>query len=57
LPLNVEVMEADGPRLLCQRRSPFQSWTCNTGGVRTRTLRIRRPGPTMLHLRRIEVYE
>lgn len=57
LPLNVEVMEKDGPRLLCQRRSPFQTWTCNTGGVRTQKLRVRRPGPAMLHLRRIEVYE
>lgn len=57
LPLNVEVMEAGGPRLLCQRRSPFRSWTCATGGVKTQTLRIHRPGPTMLHLRRVEVYE
>jgi hypothetical protein len=57
LPLNVEIPGADGPRLLCQRRAPFRSWTCDTGGVRTKTLRIRRPGVSMLHLRRIEVYE
>ncbi len=57
LPLNVEIPGSTHPQILCQRRSPFRTWTCSVDGITTRRLRIRRPGISMLHLRRIEVYE
>jgi len=57
LPLNVESITPGGEQLLCQRRAPFQTWTCRTKGVRTQRIRIRHPGPTILHLAEIEVYE
>ena len=57
LPLNVEIPGASSPRILCQRRSPFEVWTCSVKDVTTRRLRIRHPGKAMFHLRRIEVYE
>jgi len=57
LPLNVESLGPDGEEMLCQRRAPFQSWTCHVPGVRTKSLRIRHPGFGTLHLKAIEVYE
>jgi len=57
LPLNVETLGPKGHRLLCQRRSPFDRWTCDADGVRTQALRIRHPGTGTLHLARIEVFE
>lgn len=57
LPLDVKAVGKNGERFLCQRRAPFDSWTCQAGGVRTSRLRIEVPGTSMLHLRSIEVYE
>lgn len=57
VPLDVEALGKDGPRLLCQRRTPFSTWTCNTDGVRTQRLRLRHPGLGTLHLAEIEVFE
>ena len=58
LPLNVEVPDGDGWRLLCQRRSPFSSWTCRPDApVATNRIRIQVPQQTMLHLKRVAVYE
>lgn len=57
LPLDVTAIGKSGERFLCQRRAPFDTWTCQAGGVRTRRIRIEVPGPSMLHLRSIEVYE
>lgn len=57
LPLDVKAVEKNGERFLCQRRAPFDSWTCQAGRVRTSRLRIEVPGTSMLHLRSIEVYE
>lgn len=57
LPLDVKAVGSNGERFLCQRRAPFDAWTCQAGGVRTARLRIEVPGTSMLHLRSIEVYE
>jgi len=57
LPLDVKAIGKSGERFLCQRRAPFDAWTCQAGGVRTSRIRIEVPGPSMLHLRSIEVYE
>lgn len=57
LPLNVEALGTSGPRLLCQRRAPFRSWTCHAGGVVTQKIRVRVAGTNMLHLQSVEVYE
>jgi len=56
LPLNVEVPDGAGWRLICQRRAPFSSWGCQPSGVRTRLLRLRVPGHTALHLKSVEVF-
>jgi hypothetical protein len=57
LPLDVKAVGKNGERFLCQRRAPFEAWTCEVGGVRTSRLRIEVPGTSMLHLRSVEVYE
>jgi hypothetical protein len=52
------VPDGDGWRLLCQRRSPFTSWTCRPAApVATNRIRIQVPQETMLHLKRVAVYE
>jgi hypothetical protein len=57
LPLNVEVPDGDGWRLVCQRRVPFDSWTCHPGSLATRALRITIPGRAWLHLERVAIFE
>jgi len=58
LPLNVSALSPEGEQLLCQRRAPFRSWTCQPNTpVRTDTVRVRHPGQGILHLASIEVYE
>ena len=58
IPLNVEVPEGNGWRLICQRRSPFSSWACHPKSPEaTRQIRIEVPETTMLHLQRVAIYE
>ncbi|MBC8133135.1 MAG: hypothetical protein H7X95_09155 [Deltaproteobacteria bacterium] len=57
IPMNVEVPDGDGWRLLCQRRVPFSSWSCDTGGVRTSVVRIRLAAQNMLHLSSVQIFE
>ena len=58
IPLNVEVPDGSGWRLICQRRSPFSSWACHPKSPEaTRQIRIEVPQTTMLHLKRVAIYE
>jgi hypothetical protein len=57
LPLNIEVPDGDGWRLICQRRAPFSTWSCHPPPTWTRILRITIPGMTYLHLKSVAVYE
>jgi hypothetical protein len=57
LPLDVEVLQDSGFRLVCQRRSPFSSFTCRFPPVKTRAVRVRLAGKGALHLSRVAVFE
>lgn len=56
LPLDIEIPEGTGWRQVCQRRSPFDSWSCHPRDTKTRTLRLRRPGVGALHLKRVAIF-
>jgi hypothetical protein len=56
LPLNFEIFDGRGWRLIAQRRTPFSTWHCDIDMVRAQRVRILRPGDTFLHLQRISVY-
>jgi len=56
LPLNVESPKGNGWNLVCQRRSPFHTWTCEPHDLTTDRIRLRLPGNTALHLERVEVW-
>ncbi|MEP6653067.1 MAG: hypothetical protein ABJA82_06890 [Myxococcales bacterium] len=58
VPLNIEVPDGQGGwRLVCQRRVPFSSWTCDTGGVATAVVRVRLAAHNMLHLSQVQIFE
>lgn len=57
LPLDVQVPDGDGWRLVCQRRSPFVTWTCHLPPTRTRTFRVMLAKKEFLHLRSIAAFE
>lgn len=57
LPLNVEVRDASGFALACQRRAPFSTWTCRLPGTPIKSFRVTVPGSTFLHLKRVAAFE
>jgi hypothetical protein len=57
VPLNVEVPDGAGWRLLCQRRTSFWSWTCHPPPTLTKTLRVVLPSGGVLLLKGVSVYE
>jgi hypothetical protein len=57
LPLNVQVPDGKGWRMVCQRRAPFARWTCRPPPTTTQKIRIELPGHTALHLKRVSVFE
>ncbi|MEO7668762.1 MAG: hypothetical protein ABIW57_05465 [Polyangia bacterium] len=58
VPLNIEVPDGQGGwRLVCQRRVPFSSWTCDTGGVATAVVRVRLAAHDMLHLSQVQIFQ
>jgi hypothetical protein len=56
LPLNVEILDGPHFHLVCQRRSPYSSFTCRFPPVRTSAVRVTLAGYGFLHLSRIAVY-
>ena len=56
LPLDVEVWDGSGWRLIAERRAAFKVWKYDVGPVRTSKIRFRHPGTGYLHLKRISVY-
>ena len=57
LPLNIEVPDGSGWRLVCQRRTPFNTWSCHPRALTTTVLRISTPGQSFLHLKSVAVFE
>jgi hypothetical protein len=58
LPLDVEIPDHGGWRLICQRHAPFSTWTCHPKQpLRAQTVRISLPSGGLLHLRKIAVFE
>jgi hypothetical protein len=56
LPLNVEIFDGNGWRLIAQRHAYFSTWSPNIAPVRAQRVRIRRPGTNFFHLKRISIY-
>ncbi len=56
LPLDVEIWDGGGWRLIAERRAAFKVWTYDVGPVRTSKIRFRHPGTGYFHLKRISVY-
>ena len=56
LPLDVEIWDGTGWRLIAERRAAFKVWKYEVGPVRTSKIRFRRPGTDYFHLKRISVY-
>jgi hypothetical protein len=56
LPLNVEIFDGKGWRLVAQRRTAFSVWTDDIGPVRARRIRLLRPGTAYFHLKSIQVF-
>jgi hypothetical protein len=62
VPFNVEVPDESGDwQLLCQRRVPFQKWTCEADQQQrqrmTDVIRLRLAATNFLHLSRVEIFE
>jgi hypothetical protein len=56
VPLNVEIPDGSDWRLLCQRRTPFSSWTCRFPAVAVRWFRITFPGTGALQLKGVAAF-
>jgi hypothetical protein len=56
LPLNFEIFDGKGWRLVAQRRAAFSVWKVDVAPVRARRVRFRRPGTGYFHLKRVSVY-
>jgi hypothetical protein len=56
LPLDVEIWDGGGWRLIAERRAAFKVWKYDVGPVRTSKIRFRHPGTGYFHLKRISVY-
>jgi len=56
LPLNVEVHDDPGWRLLCQRRTPFVTWTCRFPATTVDTFRLIVAGAGYFHLKRVAAF-
>jgi len=56
IPLNFEVLDGSGWRLVAQRRMPFVTWKYDVEPVRARRVRFVHAGTGFLHLKRISIY-
>ena len=56
LPLNFEIFDGTGWRLVAQRRVPFATWKYDFDPVRARRVRFLHPGTAFFHLKRISIY-